>query len=138
MANKRIHIRLVSEKHRISSGVYSRRWSAYVAPPDLGKSARRFWDHAALTSCDGSIVATLDGKIVGFMRFYLWPLKMIQEAGTWVLPSLRRSGLALKMWKAALEQLSVKTVKYRAISHGGKAFVPKLKEAHPNIVFRSC
>ena len=137
MSAKRIHVRVASDKHRVSSGVYSRRWSAYVAAPDLERSARKFWEDAGLMSCDGSVVATVDGKIVGFVRYYLWPMKMLQESGTWVSPKYRRSGLAARMWSLAIRRFGIKVVKYRAISNGGRKFVARLKLAHKNVTFRS-
>lgn len=110
--------------------------SVFYADPDprLPDLAKKFWRNY-LGSCDGGVVATHKGQVVGFCRYYYYSKKKVRVglAGTWIHPKYRKLGLASKMWKQVFPKLKPKTKKVEAcfVSKGGKHLLASLSRQYP-------
>lgn len=112
-------------------------YSVFMAAPDprLPDSAKRFW-RKYLGSCDGGVVATHNGQVVGFCRFYFYSKKKVRVglAGTWIHPKYRKMRLASRMWKQVFPRLKKKTKTIEAcfVSRGGQHLLESLSQKYPN------
>lgn len=135
-----MRIRIVNDTHYVCSGDNPLAFiNEEVDPsPRLSEDAKRFWKKWGLYACDGAVVATEAGKVVGFFRYFTHGKGgAITTAGTWVDPRYRNQGLALRLWKPVMTQKNLKTVYFVTVSRGGRRLVAAAARIYPRIRFRS-
>lgn len=79
-----------------------------------------------LLPCDGAILVFEDGRLVGMFR-YSRDRRTLYACGTWVAPSVRRQGLGMKMWRAAMRRHRIKHVEVKTVSRGGHGLIKRLQ-----------
>jgi GNAT superfamily N-acetyltransferase len=109
--------------------------SVFIAEPDprLPDLAKKFW-RKYLGSCDGGVVATHKGRVIGFCRYYYYSKKKVRVgfAGTWIHPKYRKLGLASKMWNQVLPRLhKTKKIEAAYVSKGGEKLLKSLASKYP-------
>jgi GNAT superfamily N-acetyltransferase len=101
----------------------------------LPRQAKDFWKTWCLSPSEHGFIA-LDGhRLVGFFRYYLeekdwWTLC---AAGTWVAPSHRGQGIALKLWSAAQRREQCRRLEATVVSEGGQALVKAFQKKFPKV-----
>lgn len=107
-----------------------------TVPPSflLPQPAQAFWKANSLDPCDRAVIALDGGKLRGFFRYY-WLDDGIFAAGTWVGHHARGKGVALRMWRKALELEQPKRVEVTAVSPGGEGLVARVVALYPNVLF---
>lgn len=97
-------------------------------------TARQFWNRMGLPYDSAhAIVATENGKCIGFFRYTISGRATLHGEGTWIHPKHRKQGLALKLWKRALDKHEVKVVEVVVVSKGGDRLVTKVATTYPKI-----
>ncbi len=76
-------------------------------------------------ACSHAVVAYKDGKAVAVFRYALTG-RRLEAKGTAVIPSLRRRGIAAKLWHMALQKIKPREVVVMTESDEGEALVSKI------------
>lgn len=81
------------------------------------------------------IIARHDGEIVGALMLVEFVIGNFEGAGTWIDPSWRRQGLAVKLWRRFYELFSPTRVEVVVISMPGLALSRRLEMEFPGRFF---
>jgi len=134
---KQTYLKVVEACHYVccGNGDAGNYHTAVTPPRQLSRAAKRFWKKCDLAPAEGAVIATCDGQVVGFFRYYTdWPgAKTLLAAGTWVDPEHRSRGLAKRMWKLAITNFRPKVINAVAVSEGGHSLVLAVKKLFPRI-----
>lgn len=124
--------------HYVCAGDGSARHYYEEVPPALRlpRDARRFWNRWCLQPAENAVIAVVNRRLVGFFRFFFEDgdvCFVMNAAGTWVHPSYRRRGLALRMWNRAQKIHRCREVRVVTVSEGGQALIAAFKKDHPKL-----
>ena len=128
----KIYIRRVDYKHYIAK--------TYCSVVDLNSikkiplNARQFLRKHYLycQQADGAIVATCDGELVGFLKYY-GNDSCYHAGGTWVAPKFRRKGVGTRMWELALKHTD--EIDVSAGSEYGRRFLNNITKKYDQIFY---
>jgi len=100
-------------------------------PEILGEGERRFlFAENNLDPCKAAVLATVDGKLVGFLRFET-SHRTVYALGTWVHRRHRGQGIAGWMWGRLLRKFPGYEIVVTTISRRGSQLVWALKQKYP-------
>lgn len=87
---------------------------------------RFFWDPTFRKRTDRAVVATRRGRLIGVLKYNV-RRGLLTSWGTYVTPSVRRSGLGTHLWRAALRFDQPDRVLVQVASDRGKTLIGRLK-----------
>lgn len=100
-------------------------------PDRFCQDARNFlFVENKLDPCEAAILATVDGELVGFIRFGTYR-RVVYALGTWVSRKHRGQGIAGWMWGRLLKKYPAYRIEVTTISRQGSRLVRALKQKYP-------
>jgi hypothetical protein len=121
------------KNHYAIDGIYTDKEFSFH--PALPFEARHYWKKWDIDGpADHGAVATKDRRLVGFARCvdFRPASNEVSFAGTWVRHGLRGKGIAQKMWRMILNDLTPGTkISAVSMSDEGRALLKRLVRKYP-------
>lgn len=102
------------------------------------RNGRDAWDFLSCLADDPAshaVIATLDGHLVGWLRFTLRRKLILLAQGTWVAKPHRSNGIATSLWETALRETQVTEVAVSVTSERGLFLMKSLQARHKSVRF---
>jgi hypothetical protein len=116
--------------HYVIDGEGTDNYNSVIPSKKLPKNAKLWFNKWEVGESTNAIVATHNGKLVGFFRFAIEGKNRTEltTCGTWCSANFRKHGLAFRMWTIVIKKYQPKYIYSVTMSLGGKRLLKKICE----------